>query len=157
MPVTSASYVKSSVPAFYGSGKYAHRIRRVGVEYYLDRANTPKYRTTKKTSGPYATIALAQAAADADVQLTRPTGVTPTVTTAGYTQPAVGATVTVAVASVTGLVVGMSVTIATGGTYQITNIAALVLTIRNLGAADAAAPTTAITTAKAVTAVAGPG
>ena len=157
MAVTSQPRVGISVPAFYGSGKYAHRIRRVGAEYFVDRCNTAKYRTTKKTSGPYATVALAQAACDTDVALTRPTGIAPTTTTAGYTQPAVGATVTVGVAAVTGLLVGMSVAIATGGTYQITAINALVLTLKNLGYGDNAPPTTVIATAKAVTAVAGPG
>jgi len=157
MAVTSQPRVGLSVPAFYGSGKYAHRIRRVGAEYYVDRVNTAKYRTTKKTSGPYATVALAQAACDTDVALTRPTGIAPTATTAGFTQPAVGVTTTVAVAATTGLVVGMSVAIATAGTYQITNIAALVLTIKNLGYADAVPPTTAVVSGKAVTAVAGPG
>jgi len=155
--VTSASYIKSSVPAFHGSGKYHYRIRRVGAEYYVDRCNTPKYRTTKKTTGPYATIALAQAAADTDLTIVRPSGVTPTTTTAGFTQPAVGATVVVPVAATTGLVVGMCVSIATAGTYQITVIAALNLTLKNLGSADAAAPTTVIATAKSVTATAGPG
>jgi len=49
------------------------------------------------------------------------------------------------------------VSIATAGTYQITVIAALNLTLKNLGSADAAAPTTVIATAKSVTATAGPG
>lgn len=154
--VTSSAYIKSSVPAYHGSGKYAYRIRRVGAEYWVDRANSPKYRTTRKSLGPYATIALAQTAADSDLALIRPS-VAPTTTTAGYTQPAVGATVVVPVTLATGLLVGMCVSIATGGTYQITAVAAPNLTLKNLGSADAAAPAAAVATAKTVTAVAGPG
>jgi hypothetical protein len=159
MAVTSHAYIRNygAIPAFFDSGRYGHRIRRFGNEYFVDRTNSAKYRTTRKTSGPYASIALAQAACDTDVQLTRPSGVTPTTTTAGFTQPAVGATVVVPVAATTGLAVGMCVTVATAGVFQITVIAALNLTLRNTGAAENAAPTTVIATTKSVTATAGPG
>jgi hypothetical protein len=158
MALRASAYVADSVPAYHARGKYAYRIMSTGVDqFYARRTNCAKYRLTPKTLGPFATHALALAAAESDIALVRPAGVAATVTTAGFTQPAVGATVVVAFTAVTGYVVGMSVDIATGGTYQITNIAALNVTCRNTGAAGNAAPTTAIATAKAVSAVAGPG
>jgi len=154
----NVSNISNWAAAYHGRGKYAYKISNPapGV-YWAKRANTAKYRTTKKKFGPHNTLGDAIAAAEADMQVVRPTGVAATTTTAGFTQPAVGATVTVAFTATTGYAVGMSVSIATGGIYQITNIAALNVTCRNTGKAGNAAPTTAIATAKAVTAVAGPG
>jgi len=153
----NVSNISNWTSAYYDRGKYMHKISNPtpGV-YMLKRSNTAKYRVAKKTTGPYATLALAMAAADADMQVVRPTGVAPTTTTAGFTQPAVNATVVVPFTATTGYVVGMSVNIATAGNYQITNIAALNVTLLNLGGSNAP-PTSAIATAKAVNAVAGPG
>src|SRR5262245_4359630 len=154
---TNVTYINRWVPAYHAPGKYAYKI---GVaadgQYWTKRANNPKYRSPRKVSGPYATMALAQTACDTDLALIRPS-VTPTTTTAGYTQPAIGSTVVVPVASATGILVGMRVAIATGGTYDVTVVAAPNLTLRNIGSAEAVAPTTAVATAKTVTAVAGPG
>ena len=159
MPLSvNVDYISNWTSAYHDRGKYAYKIGNPtpGV-YNVKRANTAKYRMAKKTLGPYATMAAAIAAAEADMQIARPAGVAPTTTTAGYTQPAVNATVVVAFTATTGFVVGMNVSIATGGIYTITNIAALNVTCRNTGAAENAPPTTVIATAKAVTAVSGPG
>jgi len=158
MALRTSNYISDSAPAYHDRGKYAYRIMQPTPDvFYARRTNCAKYRITPKTLGPFATRALAITAAEADIQTVRPTGVAPTTTTAGFTQPAVGATVVVAFTATTGFVVGMSVSIATGGIYQITNIAALNVTCRNTGAAENAPPTTVIATAKAVSAVAGPG
>lgn len=144
--------------AYHDRGKYAYKISNptAGV-FNVKRANTAKYRMAKKTLGPYATMAAAIAGAEADMQIARPAGVAATTITAGFTQPAVGATVVAAFASATGYAVGMNVNIVGGGVYTITNIAGLSITIRNTGAAGNAAPTTAVSTGGAVSAVAGLG
>lgn len=158
MPVTLRTTNRSIQrvePVYFGKGRYAHTIRRVGNVYRLTRVNREKYGFKAKTAD-YATKALALTAAQADYDLLRPATIAPTTTTAGYTQPAVGATVVVPVTSATGLVVGQYVTIATGGKYEITAIGGLSITLKNLlPAPDNAAPTTAIATAKAFTVVPG--
>jgi len=158
MPVTlrtATDTIQRMEPAYYTKGKAMHAIRRVGAVYRMSRFNHQKYGLKAKTAD-YATKALALTAAQADYDLLRPATITPTTTTAGYTQPAVGATVVVPVTSATGLVVGQYVTIATGGKYEITAIGGLSITLKNLlPAPDNAAPTTAIATAKAFTVVPG--
>lgn len=137
--------------------RYTHGIREFNGGYYGERRNTSKHGLTPKRSAVLTTIAAAAAWCDTDLAVIRPTGVTPTTTTAQYTQPAVGSTVVIAVASATGLVVGQTVDVSTGGRYQITVIATLNITCLNIGGAGNAAPAAVVPTARTFTVVAGRG
>jgi hypothetical protein len=148
---TTSRYIQTNEPAYHGKGKYAYGIKRIGNVYRAYRVNGGKYTGMSAKQADHPTKAAALAWAQADFNAARPGTVAPTTTTASYVQPAIGATVPVSVASATGLAVGQNATIGSGGKYEITAIAGLSITCKNLGTGSIQGVT--IPTAQAFTVV----
>jgi len=148
---TTARNIQRFEPVYHGKGKHAYGIKRIGNVYRAYRLNSGRYTGMSAKSADHATKALALAWCQTDFGLARPGTIAPTTTTASFVQPAIGATVAVAVTSATGLVVGQNVTIGSGGKYEITAIAGLSITCKNLGTGSI--PGVTVPTAQAFTVV----
>jgi hypothetical protein len=148
---TTARNIQRFEPVYHGKGKHAYGIKRIGNVYRAYRLNSGRYTGMSAKQADHPTKAAALAWAQADFNAARPGTIAPTTTTASFIQPAVGATVPVAVTSAAGLAVGHNVTIGTGGKYEITAIAGLSITCKNLGTGSI--PGVTVPTAQAFTVV----
>jgi hypothetical protein len=154
MPVTLRTTnraIQRFEPVYHGKGKHAYGIKRIGNVYRAYRMNSSRYTGMSAKQADHPTKAAALAWCQSDYGVVRPGTIAPTTTTASFVQPAIGATVPVLVTSAAGLVVGQNVTIGSGGKYEITAIAGLSITCKNLGTGSI--PGVTIPTAQAFTVV----